>query len=461
MSDEIKGVFKNIEIKGYSRPLDISSIETDANAFEILASNYGENSEFIASLEEYFSKSDEYSSRLEAIKSTYKNSDIKISKRENAKKLFKNDMYLSASRIDDYYSCAFRYFCKFGLGARPREKASLDPMQKGTVIHYVLECIIKKHSKKGIISLTTSELKMEVDFFLRQYLTTQMGDSAEFSARFKYQFMRLSKMLVSVIERLKLEFEESDFVPEAFELVISDSDSEECVKSKCLNLPDGGTIRIKGAVDRVDMFEENAIKYIRVVDYKSGPKDFRLEDILYGINLQMFIYLFTLSQSKSRYSGISSGVLYMHSSRNLFSLDRSDDTESQINKAEDKLYKMKGIILNDEEHELAKHMEHKLEGRFIPAKANKDGVIGGKIATLSQLGAISRKIDALIINMGQSLHNGAVSQNPINGKNHTDTCDKCDYKAICLNKTEITNNEMEGISDIEAMSIIAEEAEYA
>ena len=98
---------------------------------------------------------------------------------------------------------------------------------------------------------------------------------------------------------------------------------------------------------------------------------------------------------------------------------------------------------------------------LIPAKANKQGILSGKIATLSQLGAISRKIDALIINMGQSLHNGAVSQNPINGKNHTDTCDKCDYKAICLNKTEITNNEMEGISDGEAMSIIAEEAENA
>ena len=368
-------------------------------------------------------------------------------------------MYLSASRIDDYYNCAFRYFCKFGLGARPRLKAQLDPMQTGTVIHYVLENIIRDKGKDGLSSLSSPEIRILVNQYLDYYLNNLMGDAEHFTPRFKYQFMRLSKMLVSVVERLKAEFLQSDFEPKAFELVIGNANDENSVKSKLLTLPDGGTIQIKGAVDRVDLYEENGVKYVRVVDYKSGRKMFKLSDIIYGLNLQMFIYLFTLCESESEYKGISAGVLYMHSSRNMFSIDRSQDKDKQIESEENTLYKMKGLILNDSENELAKHMEHSLEGRFIPAKAGSGNVVKGDIASLAELGMLSKKIDSLIVNMGDSLHRGIINQNPVNGKNHDRTCEFCDYKAVCMNRKEIKQREIPDMNNAEVMDEINREGE--
>ena len=455
----IKDIFVNLKTKTYSDAFDISRLESEENAFEILASNYNENSEFISSLKEYFSNNSKYADRLSALDKLVNNQDITLKDKALATELFGKNMFLSASRIEDYYNCAFRYFCKFGLNARPLMKAQLDPMQTGTVIHYVLETIISQKGSRGLAELSKAEITVLVNSILTDYLQNKMGNSEEFTARFKYQFLRLSKMIVFVVQRLSEEFSQSDFEAKAFELKIGDTGSGDEVDSKLIPLDDGGSIRIRGAVDRVDTFEKDGKKYIRVVDYKSGSKEFAVSDIINGLNLQMFIYLFTLSQSKTDFAGISSGVLYMPSSRKVFSMERGSDKE--IEKQENKDFKMKGVVLNDEENEIAKHMERDLKGKYIPVKySSKDG-ISGNIVSAAQLGAISKKVDALINQMGMGLHSGMISQNPIDGKNHNRTCEFCDYSAVCQNRREIQKKELAELSDIDALQIIAKESENA
>lgn len=62
-------------------------------------------------------------------------------------------------------------------------------------------------------------------------------------------------------------------------------------------MPDGGTLQIKGSIDRVDRMERDGKAYLRVVDYKSGGKEFLLSDVLNGLNMQMLIYLMCLWQN--------------------------------------------------------------------------------------------------------------------------------------------------------------------
>ncbi|MBQ7203554.1 MAG: PD-(D/E)XK nuclease family protein [Eubacterium sp.] len=449
----IKSIFPSVPALSFNNELSVDSIESRENAFELLSTSYTENTEFISSLNEYFKNQNDYKYRLDAVERLVKNEDVTLNDKALSTELFKKDMYLSASRIEDYFNCAFRYFCKFGLGARPLLRAQMDPMQTGTVIHYVLEQIIKEKGSSGLASLSEGEIVILVNSHLEEYLKFKMGDSDKFTPRFKYQFMRLSKMLVSVVLRLKCEFEQSDFEAKAFELKIGDGTDGEEVKSHKIDLPDGGSIMIKGAVDRVDVFDKNGERYVRVVDYKSGKKEFLLSDVLYGLNLQMFIYLFTLADSDSDYNGISSGVLYMHSARNVISLDRNND-QSAAKAEENKQFKMKGLVLNDAEHEIAKHMEHDLNGEFIPVKySDKNGVFGN-IVSLEELGIISKQIDSLIAQMGVSLHSGNISQNPVNGKNHDKTCDFCDYKSVCKNRREINKKELETLDNSQALSIM-------
>ena len=185
---------------------------------------------------------------------------------------------------------------------------------------------------------------------------------------------------------LSQEFSKSDFEAKAFELAI-DLDAQ--VKPEILPLEDGGTIQIRGSVDRVDTLEKDGEKYVRVIDYKSGKKLFSLSDIMYGLNLQMFVYLFSISEDKSsKYNGIPAGVLYMHSSRNMFSFDSKKQALSNISAQESDSFKMMGIVISDLDGKIAEAMEHGLEGKYIPVKVKKGGELTGQLATLEELGRI-------------------------------------------------------------------------
>lgn len=453
---ELKNIFLNLEVHSAEAEYSVSAAETDANTFEILASNFDDNTEFIATLKEYFADKPEFESRLSAVKRLSKNEDITIKNPDLARKLFKNDMYLSVSKIEDYYKCAFRYYCKFGLNARPRIKAEMNPMETGSVIHYVLECIVRDYGSKGLIELNSRQITSEVKKYLKQYLESKMGDYSEFSVRFKYRFMYLSKLISCVVLRLREEFENCDFEPKAFELSIGNGENGESVKSQAINLPDGGTIQIRGSIDRVDTYTENGEQYVRVVDYKSGIKKFKLSDILYGLNLQMFVYLFTLCKSNNELAGKEAGVLYLHSSRKIYNVSRND-IDLSVLKEDSDAYKMVGVVLNDEENPIAEHMEHDLRGEFIDVKCSAKNGVSGSIVSLEDMGRISRKIDSLIEQMGVELHMGKIMQNPVNSTNHNNTCEFCDYSSVCANRKEIELKEIEELSFSDTLKKLKED----
>ncbi|MDE6110427.1 MAG: PD-(D/E)XK nuclease family protein, partial [Eubacterium sp.] len=361
---------------------------------------------------------------------------------------------LSASRLEDFFNCRFRYFCKFGLMAKPRQKAEMDAMRTGTVIHYVLEKLIGEVGSDKLSEMEENEIQFVVDKYLRNYFRNEMAGSDGFSARFTYQFLRLSKMLYSVVLRLAAEFSQSEFQAKAFELNI-DKDGD--VKPTVISLENGGTVQIRGEVDRVDIFEENGNRYVRVVDYKSGNKAFSLSDILYGLNLQMFVYLFTLCNDKSsEFSGIPAGVLYMHAARSVLSSERniSDD---KLTSAENGEFKMKGLVLYDENHDILASMEKDLAGKYIPVRFTKTKGLKGCFASLEELGRIGKKVENLIAEMGNLLQSGNIEQNPINGKSHDKTCEYCDYASVCANRRIIENRETEELSDEEVLERLLKE----
>lgn len=116
------------------------------SAFELMAKEFDDNTEFSESLKYYFRNDP----RFKAVENISLNNEEKLSNTVAAEKLFGKDMFLSASRVEDFFNCKFRYFCKFGLMARPRMKAQLNAMETGTAIHSVLESIIKDIGSKNL-----------------------------------------------------------------------------------------------------------------------------------------------------------------------------------------------------------------------------------------------------------------------------------------------------------------------
>lgn len=411
-------------------------IEGERLAFEQLAKSRNEASVLGATLEEYFAERDDYSGKLDALKRAGGIRDFRIENKEAARSLFGDNLYISASRVESFYKCPFSYFCRYGIKAMPRKTAELDPMQRGNVIHHVLEKLLMNYESEVLVAMTRAELLDIISSLMNEYLMAKL-DGSQRDERFLYLYHKLALSVCDVAERLIKELALSDFKPVDFELSIG-SDGEippyEVITEK-------GKISISGAIDRVDKAVINGKTYLRVVDYKSSGKAFKLSDVLQGLNMQMFIYLFALWQNgKKKYGEITpAGVLYYPANSPLVSAERGE-SEEDVSVKKQKRCRMQGIVLNDCDVVVA--MDKSAGGLYIPVDFDAKGAMKGSLIRLSQLEKLKEKADEILIEMADSLHGGKIEAVPAYGASYKHVCQYCDYKSVCSYEEDISVKEL-------------------
>ncbi|MDR1563493.1 MAG: PD-(D/E)XK nuclease family protein [Oscillospiraceae bacterium] len=420
---ELKSIFTTLsveEIEGFGAEFFACS---PASAFERMAAGFKEHTPLSRALQGYFNKAEAWSGKSAALEAAASRKPAHFENDELARSLFGQSMRLSATRVDSYHDCRFKYFCKYGIKANPRTKADFDPMQYGLVVHDILEKLIKRHGGKGLTTHSSSELKAEVLVLLEAYLEEKLGGAEGKSPRFMYQFFRVADTAALLLARMGREFAQSEFEPVDFELPISDEAG--AVKPIMLQTAQGGSIAVKGVVDRVDKMERNGISYIRIVDYKTGSKEFKLDEVLYGLNLQMLIYLTAIWQNGGeKYGKVRpAGVLYLNTK------------PTADKKSEDGIptFNCSGLILND--IEVLQGMEQGLGGVFIPVASKKDGAFKSyeSLASLEEMGVLARHIEDMLKSMAESLHSGSIEAEPFNAG---ERCELCDYRAVCGHEEE-------------------------
>lgn len=420
---EIKSIFPSLSEIRYEQIDALDKIESDYSAFEVLAENYKQNSSVTRTLEEYFSANELFKGRVESLKNALKSKKLLIEDKTIAVDLFGKDINLSASKIQTYYECPFKYFCRYGIKAEPIKQAEIDPLLSGTVIHEIFEIMLGHYSKQELAELSDEKLIESISQILDNFLCEKMGGREGKTKRFIQQYNALGIQAFNIFKRIIEEMKISDFVPVDFELRIG-RDSE--ILPYTLRLSDNGSITVSGSVDRVDTMDKNGKKYLRVVDYKSGGKTFKLCDVFEGLSTQMLIYLFAIEKNgKMKYGEvIPSGILYMSAKPEAADLPRNADT-SEIEAKRLKKNKMSGMVLDDVD--VIEGMENGIGGLYIPARMKKDGSITGRLISEKNLKKLNREIDKVLINMGNSVHNGKIEVLPVDESK----CDNCDYKSVC------------------------------
>lgn len=400
-------------------------------AFDYLVQRYHSGSPDISTLKGIFRQDEEYAPILASIDAAAERTERKIRDPELSRALFGDKMMLSSTKIDVYHKCPFMYFCEYGLRARERRKAKIDPLEYGTLIHYIFESFFKKHDREQYGKLDEAYIAEEVSEILDGYIDSHFGGTQDKSPRFLYLFYRIKSTATKLVTHLTEELSQSDFTPVDFELGVGED-----IPEYTLPLSNGLTLAVRGSVDRVDRYEKNGISYIRVVDYKTGVKEFSLSDILYGINLQMFLYMSAIEKgAKKRYGEhiTPAGVLYMPAVSPSVNAATGDSDESIAQKIM-KEYTMRGIILEDVD--VITSMEHDSKGRYIPVRVKDNTVTAGAeyLASIEEMGAIFRRVDLLISQMAEALYDGKVDALPLKG-NH-DGCKYCKYRSVCLRKDD-------------------------
>lgn len=449
---EVQKIFPSCQvIDRYQEPFS-DFIWSPKPAFELAAKLWREPSEKEETLKAYFGARPDYQTQLAALRRAASEDPISFQNPENAKKLFGPNLRVSASQVEKYYLCRFQYFCRYGLRAKERKPAVFDALEYGSLMHYLLENMLRKFSGQALALMEKQELLTEIRLLLDGYVEAKLGGWEEKSARFRYLFSRLADTAQMLLSHLGRELAQSEFVPADFELSIGrGKDLEPLV----LEIPGGGEISVEGKIDRVDVMEKPSGKYIRVIDYKTGSKDFKLSDVLYGLNMQMLLYLDTVwKNGESRYGNVMpAGILYVPAARPTVSAQRGDQDE-KLQKEKDKKLRMNGLVLDDPE--VIAGMEQQAQGVFIPvALKNGEPAKLDSVASLAQLGALTKKMENLVVNMACSLRQGDVDAEPAAGE--YDACAYCPYGPVCGHEPEGRSRLVEKLGRNEVMKLVQEE----
>ena len=396
-------------------------------AYEFYAEKARSKDTLTLSLKKYFSEDADFSHKLTALDSVINSKDkFKIKDIAVAEKLFGKNMHLSASKIEKYHQCRFAYFCQYGLKLNERKKASIDSLEYGSFVHYILENFFKTFTKAELTSLSDEKIEGIINDVSDVYANTHFGGLMGKSNRFVYLFNGVKEASVTLVKHLIEELNQSEFAPADFELDIGKD-----ISAYRLNISDGFSVTVTGKVDRADIMEKDGKSYIRIVDYKTGTKKFNLSDVMYGLNLQMLLYLSVIDRyGNERYKGeiVPSGVLYMPAFVSPLEMAVDSNTED-IAKELNSSLKMNGILLDD--ISVLKAMEQGLSGVYIPVATSSKGTLKGKdnLATLEEFGAIFAHIDKLIGEMAQELINGKIDATP--ATTAYDPCSYCAFDTVC------------------------------
>ncbi len=345
---------------------------------------------------------------------------------------------LSQTRIDSFVNCPFGYFCKHTIKLSPEERAEFDARGIGSFIHAILENFFRALSDDGRRS---AELDKDERITLtrraaEKYIREIGEDVISSSQRTKIKIDRLCRAALPVVDGLCEEFSASAFEPRFFELSIGRGENSPAPVSL---KTEGGRVNIYGIIDRVDAYKRGEDVYLRVIDYKTGQKDFSPEDMAEGANLQMFLYLKALLESENESfrsslgvgkSGrlIPAGVIYVKTSVGDVRVDTPDDAaaEQAVKEAQHR----EGMLLDDEEIISAMSL------KYTPLYSAKtpDKIPDSKRKYLyNEEGweQIMQTVEGSVARVSDGIRSGEMPATPKWQKGGKSSCEYCEFKPIC------------------------------
>jgi len=210
------------------------------------------------------------------------------------------DRRVSATALEEYASCPFKFLLHHVLKVEeveePEDSLELDPLERGTLYHEVLERFLRDSRDDGRLPLDADALDRLLALADRMVRSDRWSISAHEGA----QELVRGELLTAL--RLWLRYElESDggFVPAYFEARFGGTPRDD--EGTTLSLEEGVrytaaegiSVRFSGKIDRIDITGDG--RRARLIDYKTGRYDSLGRDaknlLRQGQRLQLPIYV--------------------------------------------------------------------------------------------------------------------------------------------------------------------------
>ena len=383
--------------------------------------------------------SSEYKKRISDLYSIHEDGDFKLEP-ETADELFFKDKItkVSPTKLDKYYSCPFSYFCSYGLKLYKVQPMKLDGINRGNLIHKILEKILRNPDKnsdemfnKAFLNMSDDDIKAYINKEFENFYNKEMGGDFGKNAEFMFLFEKLKDTAFNIISFIKAELNQSKFEPVLMEYEInSDKDGDRLI----LSLENDKKIVVVGIIDRVDVYtDESGRKFVRIIDYKTGKIDLSLSRLYNGLNLQMFVYLSSLLETKNIVNPEKqleqAGIVYFRLGNAPKTVEETgDDDTIALNAYKSRLDAFKPIGSVVDEPEIIEAFGKTDNYSYAPYVLENSRVKNKLLINDDKFTALRKFTIDKVRSYGNSLIKGKIAANPIK-----EACTYCDYAGICGN----------------------------
>lgn len=444
-------IFPNCEDKIQNLPITFFCTSYRTALYKYLEKGKEKNTD-IFSIRESIRFSDEYEQRLKSIQNSAGNREHQLSDALAKKTFFSNDLNISPTRVNDYYKCPFMFFCKYGLKLGKTVPVEMNKMNIGSLVHSCFEKIMSKKNENGekiynedFLHFSDDIIKETIHSEFKNYVEENMGGDFGKNATFLQSQKRSEELAFFAVKNIQKEFEDCLFKPVAFEYNLTKDNKESIFTIK---VDDDIRINIRGSIDRVDIAEDkNGERYVRIVDYKTGSTELKLDELYNGLNLQMIIYILAVTQGINNLNCDGNlnpaAILYSHiksihtayNPEQVRTLKENDEFEDDLMITKASNFAPDGLVINNEFTISA--FNKKLNNSFTPFKkanlnTDENKIIDDSITDKEYFLGLEEFARQKICNMANNLKSGSIPADPLQRGNSL-PCTYCDYWGICGN----------------------------
>ncbi len=359
----------------------------------------------------------------------YRNEALPVSA-DKIEKLYGKPLIASVSRLEKYNACPYSFFIQYGIRAREREMYLMDPPDIGAFMHSAIEKFSRMAQSREISwrDLDRGTGAIEVSRVIDEMINEMEGSGIASSKRYIALARRLGRTVSRVVWLISEQVKRGSFEPEFYEAGFGGSDG--MFPPIIIDLDSGGKAILSGRIDRIDLYRAEDGTYVRIIDYKSGVKIFKISDLVHGLQIQLAAYLGAISGG---YTGMKpGGMLYFHVDDPVIK-ETGSASDEFIEKEIMKKLKLKGLILED--GKIIEAMDASMDGAslIIPARNGKDGARAlSSGASAEQFKLMWQYTGKLMKEVCGKIENGRVPIRPYRKSGSRATpCIYCPYSAIC------------------------------
>lgn len=348
--------------------------------------------------------------------------------------LYGQTLLSSISRMEQFASCAYSFFLKYGLSLQERAEYGFEDRDIGSIFHGVMENFSVQMENGGYTwnDVPLKDVEGMVGKALREVCMNYTEAVLYDSATNLYQMERMKRIMTRTVNTIAYQIRKGSFTPKAYELSFSVTEN---IGDIDISLTQDEKMRLSGRIDRVDTLEDGDNLLVKVVDYKSGNRNFDLMAFYRGLQLQLVIYMNEAMKSPQinpqAKNAVPAAMLYYHIMDPMIESEGQEDEETIQKQILQELC-TKGIVNDDRSviEEIDQSIETKSD--CIPVAYKKDGSFTSTSSVFSNetIDTICQYALLNLKRMAGRILKGDISLRPVAYQTQ-DACQYCSFRQVC------------------------------